>query len=339
MFLDLINLYGKSETNNRTPLEDFNTECFANILKLYKNIKQDFITNFLGLEKDNYTIKTQLRKALPEDQNCIIDLAFLGTKNVCFIENKIESGEGYKQLKRYGDALDLYYSELTKHLCYCTKYTDVKNKNGEFSKYNFRQFKWFEIAKFLRTYQEDNPLIKEYLEFLNYFKMGQDNTIKAENLLSMENMLKTIEILEFHIDNSKQEFVSLFGYNNLNKNSNWDQLKTHNRFCYYNTPIIGSEKNKWSEVLYSIDLNSLKLNCQFYINNDHEAYNQFVNLKVNNIEIKALDYGFGFGYYIEEDLGKYLNNKNSDSEIKNWFTNSFAVMKSLITDNPQLNWK
>tara|TARA_R100000306_G_C4379381_1_gene143442 strand:- start:4280 stop:5302 length:1023 start_codon:yes stop_codon:yes gene_type:complete len=339
MFLDLINLYNKNGEGNRIPLEDFNTECFANILRLYNELNQDFIENFLHLDNDEYLIKTQVRKTLPDCTNCIIDLVFEGNKNVCFIENKIESSEGLEQLERYGKVLDLHYNKLRKHLCYCTKYSDLKNKKGEYTKYNFNQFKWFEIANFLRKYQKDNPLIKEYLNFLNYYKMGQDNTIKAENLLSMENMLKTIEIIEFHIDNCKPEFIELFGYNNLNKNSNWDQLKSHNRFCYYNIPILNSSINAWSEVLYSIDLNSLKLNCQIFVRRNHELYSEFTKLKVPNPNIQIFESEFGFGYYLAEDLGKHLNNINSDSEIKDWFIKSFLAIKDLIMDNPQLNWR
>jgi hypothetical protein len=339
MFLDLINLYIKTNENNRVPLEDFNTECFVGILRLYKEVNKDFIENFLQLDDDIYTLTTQVRKTLPDHTNCIIDLVFEGKKNVCFIENKIESGEGIDQLLRYGKVLDLHYGNLKKNLYYCTKYSDTKNLNGEYSRYNFRQFKWFEIAKFLRKYQEENPLIKEYLKFLNYSKMGQDNTIKAENLTCMETMLKTVEIIEFHIDNCKKEFIDSFGYNKLNKNLNWDQLKEKNRFCYYNNPILHSDKGAWSEVLYSIDFNLLKLNSQFFIGHNHEAYNQFANLKVNNPIIKTLASEYGFSYYIVEDLGKYLNNPNSDIEIKNWFINSFSALKDLIRDNPQLNWK
>lgn len=339
MFLDLINLYNKSGKNNRVPLEDFNTECFANILKLYKYIKQDFIENFLQLDIDEYTIKTQLRKSLPDCTNCIIDLVFEGNKNVCFIENKIESGEGVEQLGRYGKVLDLHYNELRKRLYYCTKYSDSKNQSGEYSKYNFKQFKWFEIANFLRPYQQDNPLIKDYLQFLNYYKMGQDNTIKSENLLAMENMLKTVEILEFHIENCKKEFVDLFGYNNLNKNSNWDQLKGFNRFCYYYNPLIKTEKNDYSEALYSIDLDTLKLNCQIFIRREHKVYSEFKKLNVTNPNIKSFESEYGFAYYLVEDLGKYLNNINSDFEIKEWFVNSFFALKNLIENNPQMEWK
>ena len=41
----LLNLY--KNNSNKTPLEDFNTECFSGILNMYNDVKKDFITNNL----------------------------------------------------------------------------------------------------------------------------------------------------------------------------------------------------------------------------------------------------------------------------------------------------
>ena len=340
MFLDLINLYTKNSNSNRTPLEDFNTECFANILRLYEDVKVEFINNFLKLPEDNYTIKTQLKRDLPQDPNCIIDLVFIGEKNICFVENKIESYEGWEQLRRYGNVLDLHYSKFKKHLCYCTKYTDLKNERREYDIYNFKQFKWFEIAKFLRKYQKENPLINDYLIFLNNYKMAQDNTFKSENLLSMENMLKTLEVAEFHIENCKGEFNKLFGGERYDRNFNWNQLKTHNRICHYSSGTLKSNANRdYSEVLYSVEFGNLKLRTQIYVNSVHSQYEEFKKLNYDENKVKTDDFGDGFCYYVSSDIGKYLNDTNSDKSIKEWFLESFEIIKSLISNNPQLDWK
>lgn len=341
MFIDLINLFNKHSSSNKTPLEDFNTECFANILRLYKDIKHDFIRNILELPKDNYVIKTQLKRDLPDNRNCLIDLVFIGNKNVCFIENKVESGEGYEQLKRYGDALVHHYKKYGKYLFYITKYNDPKNEDGKLNKFNFTQFKWFEISNFLRTYQTDNPLINDYLKFLNKYKMEQDNTFRSENLLSMENMAKTIEIIESHIENSKYEFNKLFGSAKYDKNFNWDQIRVHNRLCHLNYPILKCEKNRPSEILYCIDLNNLKLKTHIWVDQMHEQYENVTKLEISEKEIKSeiTSGGAGIKYYVEKDLGLFLNSNNSDEEIKNWFLWSFEIMHNLIKDNPQLDWQ
>jgi len=338
MFLDLINLYTKNNNSNRTPLEDFNTECFANILNLYSDIKTDFISNFLNLPKDAYLIKTQLKKDLPNSPNCIVDLVFIGTNNICFIENKVESQEGWEQLKRYGEVLDIHYKKSNKYLFYCTKYSDIKNENGEYSKYNFKQIKWFEIANFLIKYQKSNPLINDYIKFLTNYKMAQDNTIKSENLLSMENLLKTIEVAEFHIENCKPEFNKEFGSEKYDRNFNWNQIKTHNRVCHYNSGVLKSNNKEHSEILYCIEFNNLKLRTQIYVNANNIQYQQFKKLNFDKNIFKTYDFGNGFCYYLDTDIGKYLNDINSDKNIKQWFLNSFDIMKNIITIKSNLDW-
>jgi len=57
MFLDLYKLYKKNGYSERSPLEDFNTEVFAGILRISIPILNDFI-QLLKLPDDDYEIKT-----------------------------------------------------------------------------------------------------------------------------------------------------------------------------------------------------------------------------------------------------------------------------------------
>lgn len=332
MFLSLLQLYKKYSASS-VPLEDYNTECFKGILELYPEIKESFIYDFLKLPEDNYYIKSQLRKDLPDTMNCIVDFVLEGDSNICFIENKVESSEGWQQLTRYANVLDIYYPNKTKFLFYCTQYSDEKNQNGEYSQYNFKQFKWYEIAKFLKKFKQ-NELVNNYLQFLNYNGMEQDYTIKAENLLTMENMRKTIDVLEFHIDNCKDYFIKKFSFNNLNKNSNWDQLKIHNRFSYYIKNVLGFD----SEILYSIELDDLQLNCQIWISLGNPNYRDFIEIKLQDTNFEMDKNEYGAIIYVKEELGKFLNNEKSDELIRNWFIKSFDEIESLMLKNNHLKW-
>lgn len=332
MFVSLLQLYKKYSASS-VPLEDYNTECFKGILELYPEIKESFIYDFLKLPEDNYYIKSQLRKELPDTMNCIVDFVLEGDSNICFIENKVESSEGWQQLTRYANVLDIYYPNKTKFLFYCTKYSDEKNQNEEYSQYNFKQFKWYEIAKFLKKFKQ-NELVNNYLQFLNYNGMEQDYTIKAENLLTMENMRKTIDVLEFHIDNCKDYFIKKFSFNNLNKNSNWDQLKIHNRFSYYIKNVLGFD----SEILYSIELDDLQLNCQIWISLGNPNYRDFIEIKLQETNFEMDKNEYGAIIYIKEELGKFLNNEKSDELIRNWFIKSFDEIESLMLKNNHLKW-
>jgi hypothetical protein len=339
MFNSLHKLYKRHNDSGKTPLEDFNTECFANILVLYPDIRADFINNFLGLPNDEYKIITQLRKNLPDDDNCIIDLVFEGRQHVCLVENKVESEEGYNQLIRYGKVLDLHYANQNKYLFYCTKYSDPKNHNNEYEQYNFRQFKWYEIAKFLKKYRTENPLINDYINFLNENGMAQDNTFKPENFIAMESMAKTLEIVNFHIDNAAQEFDKLFGKSELKDSQKWEQVSFQNRLSRFVNGVLESQPYKTSEILYSIEFNTLSLSVHIHVNEAHEQLSAFEMIDLSNTQFKLEKFGHGSTIFKLESLGKFLNDENSDKYIKDWFGQSFNELRDLIKANPQLNWR
>lgn len=333
MFNNLYKLFKNS--SHKTPLEDFTTEGFANILKMFPEIRDAFCINFLQLPADNYSIETQYYQALnTEDPNCRVDLVIIGERHVCFIENKVESSEGFRQLLRYISALKKHHSDKKKYLRYCTKYADPKKIEAD--SICFDQFRWYQIAKFLKTYEE-NLLVKSYLEFLNVNKMSQDNTLKSENLITMENLRKTIEIAESHIDNSKDLFVEKFGHSPLNKNMNWDQIKSHNRVCYYVENVLKSETNKESEILYAVEFDNLKLISQIYLERNHEYFKAINKIQLPENFIK-IQFDSGTAIQLNEDLGKFLNDVNADKLIQIWFTSSFEQLQNFIHRNSDLNW-
>ena len=338
MFLDLIRLYNKQKDSGRVPLEDFNTECFANILNLYPDIKEDFVTNFFTLPDDNYKVNTQLSKNLADTQSCIIDLVIIGKENACLIECKVESSEGWEQLSRYSQVLDTYYNDREKFLFYLTKYSDVKNLNGQYNDYNYREFRWYQVAKFLKKFSTTNPLVNEYLKFLKSYSMAQDNTLKSVNLIAMENMKKTLEISEFHIENAKQNFQRLFGSAKTNANFNWGQIRYHNRICHFKGNVLTSPTGKHSEILYAIHLVKLQLSVHIYVRIEHEQIDTF-NKIIFDANIYTLSqYEHGSTISINEDLGNFLNDENADRNVNDWFLKSFDLMKNLMIQNPQLDW-
>lgn len=340
MFQSLLKLYKNNP--NKTPFEDFNTEIFAGILSLFPEVLEEFTKTFLEIPEDKYQIKTQFPKKLKEDTNCIVDFVLEGKENICFIENKVESTEGDRQLERYGKALNLY-PNLKKHLVYCTKYSEPKDdKFGD--EINFKQFKWYEIAKFLKQYNE-NQLIKNYIEFLKINKMEQDNTFKIENLLALENLNKSIEIAEFHIDNEKvkKEFEDKFPLLSHSdfKKINWggNYIKEYKRIDHKATGILKSKSGKYSEVLYSIQLETLELRVHFFVNKEHEEFKGFNEIDVDGTNLSKVESDTGTSIFKAIPLGGFLNDEGSDISIKNWFIKSFDELIKLIESNKQLNWK
>ena len=339
MIQDLFRLFNKYHRSIKTPLEDFNTETFAGILKLYPTVKNILIEELWELPPDNYKVKTLVKKNLDNDKKCISDLVFEGEENICFIENKVDSTEGDRQLERYSLSLQKHFPNKTHHLYYCTKNCDPKNQNDEFEQYNFKQFRWYQIAKILSHLSKDNSLIKNYLNFLLQQNMAQDNTIRIENLLSIKNLSKSIEILDFYIDNSLDDFSKLFKPTIRSKSKTLDQIRNQNRACVYHEYPLEDSKGVWSEILYGINLENLYFYTQIFIGKDHDQYSQFYEKATNQNDFILEESEYGIALIIKQDLGVYINNENAENEIKNWFKKTFKCCKNFITNTPDLVWK
>jgi hypothetical protein len=331
MFQDLYRLYKKNGYSDRIPLEDFNTEIFAGILNLFPEIKDEIIL-FLDLPADDYEIETQVKYTLPkeDDPDCIVDLVIKGNKNVCFIENKINSTEGYRQLERYSIALEEYFSKHEKNLVYCTKFADTK----KITTHNFKQIRWYEIAKRLKKYSYKNSTVKDYLKFLKIHKMAQDNTFTTEAILSMQNLTKTLEIVNHHIDLSESNFKKIFNINKTNtKQTNFTNL---NRIAIYVKDIF-IDKTISSDLLYSINFNNVKLQTQVWVAKKHPDIIKIEALAKNN-NFETYKTSGGLIIYKCRPLYDLLNNHNSDNIIKDWFTLSFNEFKEFIDSTPELEW-
>lgn len=328
MFQDLYNLYRKNGYSTRIPLEDFNTESFAGILRLYPEVKNDIIS-FLGLPEDEYIVSTQVKYTLPDTQNCIIDLVFTGVKNVCFIENKVNSSEGWEQLSRYCQALDIYHESHKCYLVYCTKFSDPK----PIITHNFQQIRWHQIAKRLKKYSLNNPIIEDYYNFLKIHKMAQDNTITTDTIISMENYRKTFEIINHHVELSLPIFQSVFNFKNAVKRQ--DSVVSKDRIAYYSMDIFKS-KSDYSELLFCINFSNVKLQTQIWVSKKHHNLAELEQLAKG--KFKTEKYDIGLLIYKDRHLFDLLNDSNSDEKIKEWFTQSFYDFKQFIKETPQLDW-
>lgn len=109
LFTNLLNLHSVNK-----PREDFFTEIVAYFLSLNKDILIDWLKHHSIISDDNYSsikISTQQEhQALashPEDSrlDIVIELSIGLNTDVIFIESKIGSTEGWRQLEKYADIL------------------------------------------------------------------------------------------------------------------------------------------------------------------------------------------------------------------------------------------
>lgn len=324
------------QSTNKSPLEDFTTESFVGILNFDECLLNDFCVLFLGLEKESFIIKSQVKFSLINDVDCIVDIVIESENQICFIENKVNSKEGFRQLERYCKVLNIRKSEGKKtFLFYCTK----KNEKKEISDHSFKQFRWFELAKFLANHPSENAIKEDFLKFIKLKKMSQDLTLTAKNTFVIENLFEAIELIDGHLERVKPIFIQTFDKNRkINDGFSTAQIIKHKRLIYFFKEVLGS--NGWSEVKFGFQLTSLKIYCGIWVDKKNSDYS---NLKKHILNDKSkfeiLDKQNGFGIELSESLAKYINVKDADDKILNWYKDSFKELAQVIENTKMLNWK
>ncbi|MBF7091401.1 PD-(D/E)XK nuclease family protein [Flavobacterium sp. ALJ2] len=335
----LNNLYKLYNNNNlKKPLEDFTTESFAGILRYDYQLLNDFCVKFLNLEEEKFTIKTQIKYSLKNDINCIVDVVIESENQICFIENKVDSKEGHRQLERYSEVLNIFTKENKKtYLFYCTKNFEEKL----ITEHNFKHIRWFQIAKFIGTYSKNSPIEQDFLKFLKSKKMTQNLTITTKDMLVIENLFETIDLINGHLERVKPLFIQTFnkGSNRINDGFSTTQILRHKRLIYHFKDIIG-KADGWSEIKYGFQLNNLNIYCGIWIDKKNTEYINFRNhILNNNYNFKILDKPNGFAIELNQSLNIYVNEINGDEKILDWFRDSFSKLFQVLTDTNQLDWK
>mgnify|MGYP003365260612 CR=1 FL=1 len=337
----LNNLYRLYKNNkHKSPLEDFTTESFVGILKFDESLLTDFCVSFLRLEKEVFSINTQVKFSLIDNANCIVDIVIESSNQLCFIENKVNSREGFRQLERYSKVLDTYNLEgKTTYLFYCTKNFEEKT----LTKHKFNQFRWFEVAKFLQRHPSESKIKEDFLKFIKQKKMSQDLTLTTKNTFVIENLFETIELINGHLNRAKPLFIETFDKEGARINDGFSttQIINYKRLIYYFKDVIG-ESDRWSEIKYGFQLNNLKIYCGIWIdkkNTEHDNFKTYILNNQNGFQIINSKNGNGFGIELSESLGKYINENDCDEKILSWYRDSFNIIKDVIEKTKNLNWK
>lgn len=329
MFINLFNLV-KSTSQVKTPLEDFTTEGFSGILKQNKSILKAFLL-WLELPVGNYMVSTQVKYALEDDDNCIVDMVLESESTVCFIENKVNSKEGHRQIERYAKVLDLSEKE-NKFLKYCTKRVDSK----PYLYHNFKQFRWYEISNWLEHNFPNVGIVKDYLKFLKKHNMAKNTSITTDTVISMNKFFQTYEAMDFHVKNAVPNFMNHFPNASLSNRSNLKAIETSDRIERGLSKILTIKTND-CELLYCVHFESVKLQTQIWISLAHpQALVLLERAKSSGFQYWQDENGIGI--FKDCKLYQFIESQNSDQEIKNWFENSFSEFRHFIDLNLDLDW-
>lgn len=329
MLARLLRLYNKQHQSGKTPLENFTTEALVGLFEMEPQLFYSFCKNFLKLKSERFEIISQKKYPVKDDSDCIIDIVIMGQNEVCFIENKVNSSEGYRQISRYCKILDDYKENnqnFATKMVYCTKFSEPKNEEA----HDFTQIKWYEIAIFLKQHLYKYPTIKLLNDFLTSKKMDQDLTITAQDLVTLQNYERVTKLMEGHLGRAKPFFED-----KISKNKKDEKLQSY-RYCHYIKNVIEDSSNKnWSEILYAITFEG-KLHVQIWLSKMHsvlpifdECIKEYLASQSND-DLKTSITEHGTNIYLTKPLSVFLDDEQGDTRVLEWFKSSFDEIKNFI---------
>jgi hypothetical protein len=331
IFERLLQLYKIQNNSGKTPLEDFVTELLAGILLTDQQLLDRFANEVLLIDGVDFKVDSQVFFSLPSDQNCIIDLVFENDSIICFLENKVASGEGQRQLERYVAVLDRLEKELSKktYLRYCTKNYDPKTLMA----CSFYQFRWQRVYEFLEK-QEQTDIIEAFLELLRGEKMAGVKDFSIEDIVIMKGIHDVITKMDEVLDLARLTFIQHFGQPYQRDYERLKQIPSFNRYSIWTNTYNGED----IEIMIGFEMESVKDNVapvlflQVYRKKNNGfatkmqkhskgTYDKFDFYQIENDEVYA---------WYETSLLHFLTNDNQKDRMVGWFSEKLKKAKSII---------
>tara|TARA_Y100000768_G_C23971699_1_gene680879 strand:- start:623 stop:1705 length:1083 start_codon:yes stop_codon:yes gene_type:complete len=226
------------KAHNR-PLEDYLTEIISFVLSSDLEILNDFLIQFGIVENqiETYNITTQLvlKRINNHTSDSRPDMAIFLENKAIFFENKINSKEGFKQLKRYAEHLDQITDEK-KTLVYLTKHYDLKNPEKIFtdckSDIELIQIRWHKIYGFFTKYKSD-PIVFELLLFMKQINLSMNNQFNPSDIITLTNFTNVREMMDETMFGAVSKKFKQINKGISQKSASMTQLRDHDRYIYY----------------------------------------------------------------------------------------------------------
>ncbi|WP_414513622.1 PD-(D/E)XK nuclease family protein [Nostoc sp. PCC 9305] len=352
LFTNLLNLHSASK-----PREDFFTEIVAYFLSLNNDILLNWLKHHSIIGDDKYSsikISTQQEhQALAihtEDSrlDIVVELSTGLSTDVIFIESKIGSTEGWRQLEKYAEILSNLPNVRHRILIYITRDYDPKEeiKTPAFNlepKVSFYQLRWHQFYASLQQHATD-ILAQEILIFMRNNKMSQNNQFSSVDLLTMMNFNKTLNLMESTLNEEvQQKFKLAFG--GLIKpiaSTSMTQWRWYSRYIIY-TKFSGD--NFWCGLGY-FNLNPDNFTEYPYLGICLEVYGNFVERpKIIESMHKVINDQPNIwtpenltilpdcsAIFYRKSLQEFLSQENQLSAIKDFFLKSINELKNIQPD-------
>lgn len=342
LFNQLLQLQVKSSGQ---PVEDYLTELIAYAFAQHPTLLADFMAHFTkknsALRGEYIRTQATYRKLKHHKKDSIIDLTITSENHQIFIENKIDSGEGERQLARYAEHLDLQNGRKT--LIYITLHHDPKEQSKICkdcaNEINFVQLRWHEVGSFLRHYN-DHLIIKEIILFMETKGLTTTNRFTPTDILALTNFERVRRtMLDLTMQGEvEKKFVEITG--GKTQHAAWlTQIRDHDRYMNY-------QQHQGNKAYYGYWLNNMnnesypQLGVMLEVSPNSAKRKNIISIYQRIIATKSkwsaanLDRSDSWAQlYIKCSLNDFLTEDNQIKSIQAYFLNCLEELESIF---PQL---
>ncbi|WP_053375538.1 PD-(D/E)XK nuclease family protein [Paenibacillus sp. FJAT-27812] len=350
LFKQLYHLLSRSDRNQ---LEDYLTEIFAQVLN-----KEELLHDFLNTLTDIKVGTTNIREVTTQKTynkqvdhltdsrpDLLIRFSDGGQPHVLCIENKLGTGEGDQQLKRYADHLRSYETDgCQTHLVYITKLHDPKQKKDIISSgaaTSFHQVRWFQIYNWLKRHRSE--LIDLLLEYMEEMQLNDSRRFVPQDIYAIQHMERLIRMMDGCLEGKVEETVS----NLFNRSTGWTnrfaQLKEYYRYMKQN------DQGNFSVInfgFYITDDEYTSVCIMFEVNpkcpkrvDMIAAMKEFVESNEGWFSEDLDDNTAWANIYCEKSLLDFLSAEDHIEAIQAYFITHLTELYSLKQQHPEFDWK
>ncbi len=353
LFSRLLNL-----NTGSIPLEDFFTELVAYLFSTDQKILYDWLKEINLLDTNtcfDAHISTQ-REFKPLEghgsasrPDISIELVDINNRSVIFIESKVGSQEGCKQLSRYAEILDELPGFQHKILLYITRGFDPKDKKVVFnnipeSTVQFKQFRWHQFYRFLQL-RTDTMLVREIITFMDKYRMAHNNQFSSVDVIALANFTKSLNLMEETMwGEVSQQFGKVLG-TVRNKLTALTQLQGHGRYlmtsfmptgwwCGLGFTLKTSSLTDYPTVCLILEVNPTSSRRAEIIEAMKDICKQYgwkgYELDTANSWAKIVR---------EKSLQNFLSGEDHISAVKNFFLQAIDELEQIKSQYPTLPWR
>jgi hypothetical protein len=343
-------LFKVIKNSNGNPYEDFLTEIFAEILD-EDSLVESFINKFVWSCKDRFSkISVDTQRTYPRldghetesRPDMVIHFMDGDQPHLLFIENKLESQEGYMQLSRYTDHLRTFKEmDYETHLLYITKYHDPKVKQ-QIGGVVFDQIRWYQIYNWLELHKSD--FTNKFLEYLEEIGLSETRRFAPQDIYAIQHMDRLVNMMDSCLGGAVDDKMNhTFGKAKSRHTERFNQLRSNGRYMLYND----LENYTAALVGFYLTENEYPIVC--------------IMLEVNPKNGKRLEVVAAMKEYLEKnpewegedledpsawsniscykELLHFLPEEDHINSIQTYIMKKLEELAEIKTSNPQLGWK